>query len=56
MPAEDVLRLAGLLPTRSQDTAFLQEMIQLFGQLSVEDKERFVIFLRAFVASGKDSP
>lgn len=48
---EHLFRLAGLLPSRSEDTAALSEMNALFSQLTPEDQQRFLIFLRAYLES-----
>lgn len=49
VPPENVFRLAGLLPPEPKETAALREMSQLFSQLSLNDQERVITFVRGFI-------
>jgi transcriptional regulator with XRE-family HTH domain len=54
VPAETLFRLAGLLPPEPEETTNMREMSHLFSQLSPEDQERFIFFVRTFLEPGGD--
>jgi transcriptional regulator with XRE-family HTH domain len=49
VPAETVLRRAGLLPLRSDDTEIRREAMYLFDQLDEETQKTFITILRGYV-------
>jgi transcriptional regulator with XRE-family HTH domain len=54
VPPEKVFRLAGLLPPEPRETTNMREITHLFSQLSPEDQERFIAFVRTFLEPGGD--
>ena len=53
VPAEDVLRRAGLLPPVPTETPSLREVIHLFNQLSPEQQDNMIAMARALLAEQK---
>ncbi|MCX7680524.1 MAG: helix-turn-helix transcriptional regulator [Anaerolineae bacterium] len=49
LPPEAVFRKAGLLPPEPEEKSALREMTYLFSQLSPEDQQRFITFIRAYL-------
>lgn len=52
LPPEIVFRKAGLLPPEPEENSALREMSYLFSQLSPEDQQRFITFIRAYLRGG----
>lgn len=50
---EEVLRLAGYLPPEPEETATVKELVHLFNQLSKDDQDRAILFVRAMVQEQK---
>jgi hypothetical protein len=47
-----VLRRAGILPPKPEESELTEDLLHYFGQLSPEDQERALTIVRALVEQG----